>query len=149
MRNSTLPRQLSGVGSWHWQQKRRCRQLWENKGITNIKRIIIRKVKQKNKNQHLYPDNQPTPHSQGGEDWLLFRECRTVCPSSTEMLQMPKVWTLQRSLLRMTHMCQMWLKGLWLNGGRLLEGNEMCELPTKSPSLCKILQSLQKRKRAS
>ena len=23
MRNSTLPRELSGVGSWHWQQKRR------------------------------------------------------------------------------------------------------------------------------
>ena len=44
-------------------------------------------------------------------------------------------------------MCQMWWKGLGPYGGRLLDGNEICELPTKSPRLHKILQNLQKKKK--
>ena len=46
-----------------------------------------------------------------------------------------KIWTPQGSLLRTTHMCQMQWKRSGPHGGRLLEGNEMCKLPTRSPDL--------------
>ena len=44
-------------------------------------------------------------------------------------------------------MCQMRWKGPGPYGVRLLVGNKMCELTTKSQGLRKILRSLQKRKR--
>ena len=68
------------------------------KGVTNIKRIIITKGEKKDQNQHLNPGIQPTPHSQGGDNRLLCREGRRVCPCSPEVLQMPKVLTPQESL---------------------------------------------------
>ena len=77
-------------------------------GVTNIKRIFVSKGEEKiETNTYIMTFNQP-PHSQRGEDRLLCRDGRTVCPSSTEVLQMPKVWTPQRNMWRMTHMCQMW-----------------------------------------
>ena len=55
--------------------------------------------KEKNRNQHLHPDIQPTPRYQRGEDRLLCRDGQTVCPSlSSEVLQMLKIWMPQESL---------------------------------------------------
>ena len=92
------------------------RQSWEDRNLIsakNLKLAMVRKPtlslsmlvvyprlnqgkgKRKNQNQHLHPDIQPTPHC---EDRLLCREGQTVCPSSFEVLQMPKVWTPQGSL---------------------------------------------------
>ena len=78
-KNLTLPKGLSGVGSWHWLQKRRCQQAWENKVLQTSEELASEKEeKKKNQNQHLHPDIQPTPYSQGSGDQLLFREGRAA-----------------------------------------------------------------------
>ena len=113
-------------------------------GVTNIKRITIRKGEEKiETNSYILTFNQPYIPN----DRLLCREGRIVHSISTEVFQMPKIWTPHGSLQRTIHTCQMRWKGPRPYGWRLLERNEICQLPTKSSGLCKILRIQQKRKR--
>ena len=59
MKNSTFPRVLSGVESWHWLQETRYHYPREN-GVTNIKRISIRKGEQRiQTNTYILTFNKP------------------------------------------------------------------------------------------
>ena len=68
-----------------------------------------------NSNQNLHPDIKSAPFSQGGDDRLLSWESWAVHPSTPDVLQLLKIWTPQRNLLRTAHMCQwtIWRKIVW------------------------------------
>ena len=73
-------------------------------GVTHIRRIMIRKGGKKiETNIYILTFNQlhvPMEVKIG-----YYWEGQTVCSSSTEVLQMPKMWTPQRSLYRTAHVC--------------------------------------------
>ena len=142
MKNLTLPKELLGVGSWHWLQKKRSHQPWENR-VTNIKRISIRKGEEQiQTNIYILIFNQPCTPKEVKIGYCLER-AEKYAP---EVVEMSKIRTPQRSLWMMTDMCQMRWKGSGPLGGRLLEANSMCKLPTRQTGLRNILQCLQKRK---
>ena len=49
MRNSTLPRELSGVESWYWLPKRREHQPWENRELQIYEESPSEKMKNKSR----------------------------------------------------------------------------------------------------
>ena len=98
--------------------------------------------------------SRPTPTSWHLTSTILPRRWRLtiilkvlkICPVTPEVLQMPKIWTPQGCLQRMTDMCPVQWKGPRPHGRLLLKRNLMFKLPTRSSTLLKIMGYLWKRK---
>ena len=84
-----------------------------NQGVTNIRRITIRKGEQIQTNTYILTFNQPHTTKE-----VKISSCWKVYPSTLEVLQMPKIWTPQGSLQKTTNMGKVQWKGPGPHWGR-------------------------------